>query len=86
VKEIRLLELPNAGVCCGFGGPFSVKFDQLSTSMAAEKVNSVLETGATHIISTEFSCLMHLDSYIRKHRLPLKTIHLAEVLANGWNE
>ncbi|MDQ7949808.1 MAG: (Fe-S)-binding protein, partial [Pedobacter sp.] len=67
-----------------FGGTFAVKFDAISSAMAEQKVNNALEMEADYIISTDLSCLMHLDGYIKKNNLPVKTMHIADVLANGW--
>jgi L-lactate dehydrogenase complex protein LldE len=50
--------------------------------MAEQKVENALETGAEYIVSTEASCLMNIESYIKKQNLPIKTIHLADVLAS----
>ena len=36
-----------------------------------------------YIVSTDVSCLLHLQGYIDKHHLPLKTLHIADVLATG---
>jgi L-lactate dehydrogenase complex protein LldE len=52
--------------------------------MADQKINHALDTGATHIISTDLSCLMHLQGIISKKMLSLTTMHLADVLASGW--
>jgi L-lactate dehydrogenase complex protein LldE len=52
--------------------------------MSDQKVTNALQTGAQAIISTDLSCLMHLDGYIQKKNLPLQTFHLADVLAAGW--
>ena len=83
VKGLELIEAEDAEVCCGFGGTFSVKYEGLSSVMAEQKVNTALELGANFIISTDLSCLMHLEGYIRKNKLPIKTMHLADVLASG---
>ena len=50
--------------------------------MADQKVTNALETGAEYIISTDMSCLMHLEGIIRRQQLPLRVMHLAEIL-NG---
>ncbi|MBM3404012.1 MAG: (Fe-S)-binding protein [Bacteroidetes bacterium] len=84
VQGLELLEMKNRDVCCGFGGTFSVKFEPVSTAMAEQKVKFALETGAKYIISTDSSCLMHLQGYIDKHQISLKTIHIIDVLASGW--
>lgn len=84
VKGLELIEMAENETCCGFGGSFAVKFEAISIAMADQKVNHALNTGAEYIISTDLSCLMHLDGYITKKELPIKTMHIADVLASGW--
>ncbi len=84
VKGLDLREMKNNDVCCGFGGTFSVKFEPISTAMAEQKVKNALATGAEYIVSTDSSCLMHQQAYIDKHALPIKTIHVIDILASGW--
>ena len=81
VEGLELLEMTDVETCCGFGGTFAVKFEAISTSMASQKVNNALAVGAEYIISTDVSCLMHLKAYAEKQNLPIKTLHLADVLA-----
>ncbi len=84
VKGLELIELNDVETCCGFGGTFAVKFESISAAMGQQKVNNAMETGAEILISTDASCLLHLQGYIDKQKLPLKTMHLADVLASGW--
>lgn len=81
VKGLEIIEMEDSDVCCGFGGTFSVKHQVISTAMAQQKIDNALKTGAEYIISTEGSCLMHLQSYIEKNNIPIKTIHIADLLA-----
>jgi len=82
VKGLEIIEMKNTNVCCGFGGTFSVKNESISTAMAEQKIQNALDTEAEYLVSTEASCLMHLDGYIKKHDLPIKTIHIADILAS----
>lgn len=84
VLGLEMVELKHNETCCGFGGTFAVKFDAISSAMAQQKVEYALEAGADYIISTDSSCLLHLQSYIDKNNIPLQTMHLADVLASGW--
>lgn len=84
VKKLDLVEMKDTDVCCGFGGTFSVKFEAISTAMAEQKIHNAIETGAEYVVSTDSSCLMHLDGYIKRHKLPVKVIHIIDVLASGW--
>lgn len=81
VKSLELIEMANTNVCCGFGGTFSAKFHHISTAMTEQKVENALKTGAEYIVSTEASCIMNIEAYIRKQKLPIKAIHLADILA-----
>lgn len=83
VRGLELIEMDNLETCCGFGGTFSAKFHSISTAMTEQKVEHAIKTGAEYIVSTEASCLMNIEAYIKKQKLPVKTIHLADVLANS---
>ncbi|MEO5995680.1 MAG: (Fe-S)-binding protein [Chitinophagaceae bacterium] len=82
VAGLELMEMKDVETCCGFGGTFAVKFEPISIGMADQKVQNALATGADYIISTDLSCLMHLDGYIRHQGLNIKTMHIADVLAS----
>lgn len=84
VKGLELIEMNETEICCGFGGTFAVKYHDISLAMADQKIGNALNTGATHIISTDLSCLMHLQGIISKKSIPLTTLHIADVLASGW--
>jgi L-lactate dehydrogenase complex protein LldE len=84
VKGLELIEMNDVETCCGFGGTFAVKFDAISIAMADQKIDNALNTGAEYLISTDMSCLMHVDGCIQHQQKNLKVIHLADVLASGW--
>lgn len=84
VKGLELVEMKDVETCCGFGGTFAVKFDAISIGMADQKTRNAMDTGAEMIISTDLSCLMHIDGYAKGKQLPVKTMHIADVLACGW--
>jgi L-lactate dehydrogenase complex protein LldE len=84
VEGLELIEMKDTDICCGFGGSFAVKFDTISVSMADQKIESALTTDADYLISTDMSCLMHLDGRMKHNGQSLKVVHLAEVLASGY--
>jgi L-lactate dehydrogenase complex protein LldE len=61
-----------------------VKFEGISTAMAEQKVQNAMNVKADYIISTDSSCLLQLQAYIEKNQLPIKTMHLVDVLTSGW--
>src|SRR5690606_2873520 len=84
VQGLEMVEMKECETCCGFGGTFAVKFEPISIGMAQTKVQSALDTGAQYMITTDVSCMMHVQGYINENQLPIKTMHIADVLAAGW--
>lgn len=84
VEGLQLIETDDCEVCCGFGGTFAVKFEAISTGMAEQKIHHAIEKGVQYIISTDSSCLLHLEGYLKKQGIAIQTIHIADVLASGW--
>ncbi|MEU8774510.1 (Fe-S)-binding protein [Streptomyces sp. NPDC048606] len=82
VKGLDLVELPGAEECCGFGGTFALKNPDVSTAMGTDKLRNALETGADVLCGADNSCLTHLDGLLRRADAPLRTLHLAEILAS----
>ncbi len=81
VRGIQLLKMPEEGICCGYGGMFSQHFEPISSALAKRKIENALSVGAEYIVSTDTACLLHLQSYIDKHKLPIECIHIVDVLA-----
>jgi L-lactate dehydrogenase complex protein LldE len=81
VRGLELVEMKEE-VCCGFGGTFAVKFPMISSAMGEVKCAQASETGAEYIVSSDSSCLMHIQGLADKQGRKLKTIHLAEVLTS----
>lgn len=85
VKGLQIKEMEDTETCCGFGGTFAAKFEPISMGMAESKVNNALATHADYLISTDMSCLMHMQGYIEKQNKNLKVMHIVDVLASGWD-
>jgi L-lactate dehydrogenase complex protein LldE len=81
VRGLRLVELPAAAECCGFGGTFAMKNADTSIAMGADKARHVRDTGAEILVAGDNSCLMHIGGLLSRGRSGVRTMHLAEVLA-----
>src|SRR5207248_6517695 len=81
VRGLTLAELPDAEVCCGFGGTFALKNAEVSTAMLADKMRNVLATGAEVCTAGDSSCLMHIGGGLSRLRAGVRAVHLAEILA-----
>jgi L-lactate dehydrogenase complex protein LldE len=82
---ITLVELSRPDECCGFGGTFAVGEEAVSCMMGRDRVHDHLQAGAEIITAGDMSCLMHLEGLIRRDRLPLRVMHIAELLIEAMD-
>lgn len=82
VRDIHLVELPDAEVCCGFGGMFAVKNAAVSGAMLADKAANIGRTGAGVCTAGDASCLMHIGGGLTRLHSETRAVHLAEILAS----
>jgi L-lactate dehydrogenase complex protein LldE len=82
VRGIDLVSLENLDRCCGFGGTFSIKNAEVSSAMLADKLGDVVKTRAEYCTALDNSCLMHLGGALHRQFAPMRTLHLAQILAS----
>jgi L-lactate dehydrogenase complex protein LldE len=83
VRGLTLEPLPRAEDCCGFGGTFAVKMDELSAAMASDKAAQVASTQASYLVGTDMGCLMNISGVMEKRGMKVEALHLAELLDRG---
>lgn len=81
VRGLEIAELTRPDECCGFGGTFAVGEPAISVKMGRDRLRDFTSHGAQAVVSTDMSCLMHLDGLARRERVGLPMFHVAEVLA-----
>jgi L-lactate dehydrogenase complex protein LldE len=81
VRGLQLDELPNAEVCCGFGGTFCVKYPEISTRMVSDKAADIEATGADLLLAGDLGCLMNMAGRLKRQGSRVEARHVAEVLA-----
>lgn len=81
IKGLTFVELGEKEQCCGFGGIFSVRKTDESIEMGIRKLDLAVEKGVDYILSTDTSCLMHLDAIAKRNNYSVKVIHLVDFLA-----
>jgi L-lactate dehydrogenase complex protein LldE len=82
VDGLKLVEFRNPEECCGFGGMFSVKFPDISTAMALDKIDRIVQSGAQALVANDCGCLMQLGGAMHRRGVKIEVRHLAEVLAS----
>lgn len=81
VRDIELVELERAEACCGFGGLFAIKYAQISGGIMQEKIDCIKRSKAEVVVASDMGCLMHIAGGLSRQRVPVRTMHIAEVLA-----
>jgi L-lactate dehydrogenase complex protein LldE len=79
VAGAELVEMEPGESCCGFGGTFSVKYPEVSVAILDRKLETLQKVDA--IVSGDVSCLMQIGGRLSRLRSPIRTLHLAELLA-----
>jgi L-lactate dehydrogenase complex protein LldE len=81
VAGLKLVELPGAEVCCGFGGTFCVKYPEISDKMVGAKADDIVATGADTLLAGDLGCLMNMAGKLKRDGHAVRVRHVAEVLA-----
>jgi L-lactate dehydrogenase complex protein LldE len=81
VRGIEFVEMESPDTCCGFGGTFSVKYAEISNAILQEKLDRIARSRADYVVANDSSCLMQIAGGLSRAPLPIKTMHLAELLA-----
>jgi len=81
VAGLKLAEMTEPEVCCGFGGTFCVKYPDISTRMVADKTRDIAATGADTLLAGDMGCLLNMAGRLHREGSAIKVRHVAEVLA-----
>jgi L-lactate dehydrogenase complex protein LldF len=81
VAGVDVVPLPEAEVCCGFGGSTSVRNPELAAGVLDRKLGRVDGTGAPILITDNPGCILHLRGGVHATGRDVEVLHLAEYLA-----
>src|SRR5262249_46483350 len=86
VQGLRLAEMREANVCCGFGGTFCVKYPEISNAIVGKKADAIVATGADLLLAGDLGCLMNMAGKLQREGATIQARHVAEVLAGTTDE
>ncbi len=86
VEGLRLAEMAEPEICCGFGGTFCVKYPDISTRMVSDKCRDIAASGAGTLLAGDLGCLLNMAGRLKREGSPVKVRHVAEVLAGMAND
>jgi L-lactate dehydrogenase complex protein LldE len=80
LKNVKLVELQRESECCGFGGTFAVKQPAISAAMVMDKVQDIVDSGASTVVSGDCGCLMNITGAMTHLGASIAGKHLAEFI------
>lgn len=80
LHNVTLCEMKDTEVCCGFGGTFCVKYPEISTKIAGDKIANIKATGASTLVGGDLGCLLHLSGRLKREGVDIKVCHVTELL------
>ncbi|CAI9410065.1 Lactate utilization protein A [Pleomorphomonas sp. T1.2MG-36] len=81
VDGLAIKEMRDPEACCGFGGTFCVKYDEISNAIVERKVADVRATGADLLLAGDLGCLLNIAGKLKREGSRVEVRHVAEVLA-----
>lgn len=81
VEGLKLIEMREADVCCGFGGTFCVKYPAISNEIVEKKTENIEACGAGTLLAGDLGCLMNMAGKLKRQGSSVEARHVAEVLA-----
>ena len=81
VEGLALKEMPEADVCCGFGGTFCVKYSEISNEIVEKKTANIATSSADMLLAGDLGCLMNMAGKLKRQGAATEVRHVAEVLA-----
>jgi glycolate oxidase iron-sulfur subunit len=80
IPGLTLVEVPDAGTCCGSAGVYNLLQPAAASELGARKAESVQSTGARLLISANPGCSMQIASALAERGQDIAVAHTAEVL------
>jgi glycolate oxidase iron-sulfur subunit len=80
IPELTLVEVPDAGTCCGSAGVYNLLQPGAARELGARKAESVQSTGAPLLISANPGCSLQIASALAERGQSIAVAHTAEVL------
>ena len=82
VRGIQFVEMKDSDRCCGFGGSFSLKYEDISSAILEDKVRNIVDSGADTVVGCDMGCLMNIEGMLNRTNPSIRTLHIAQLLSS----
>ncbi len=81
VDGLKIQEMKDSDICCGFGGLFCVKYSDISNAIVSKKTDNIIASKADMLLAGDLGCLMNMAGKLKRQGSDIEVRHVAEVLA-----
>ena len=80
IPGLNLVELPDAGTCCGSAGVYNLLQPEAASELGARKAQAVLDAGAPLLVSANPGCSLQIAAALADRGEQVAVAHVAEML------
>ena len=80
IPNLRLVEIADAGMCCGSAGTYNIDQPEIAAELARRKVESILAAEPDLVVSGNIGCITQLRQELARQEKALPMMHIAEAL------
>lgn len=79
----KLIEMPEADICCGCGGSFTITQQDLSKQIGTKKRNNIIASQAECVATGCPACMMQISDMLARNGDNIAVKHSIEIIAEG---
>jgi glycolate oxidase iron-sulfur subunit len=85
IPGLDLVELRDAGVCCGSAGVYNLLQPEAAAALGTRKADSVIAADASLLVSANPGCTLQISAALAAKGVTMRTAHIAEILDASIN-
>ena len=84
VPNLRLLNIADAGMCCGSAGTYNIDQPEIAAELGRRKVESILAAAPDLVVSGNIGCITQMRQQLAQQKKALPVMHIAELLFDAY--
>jgi glycolate oxidase iron-sulfur subunit len=84
IPGLDLREMRHPDRCCGSAGVYSLTQPAMSLKLMDARAKEARNTGASAIVTANPGCMAQMETAVRRHKLPMRVLHVIELLDRAY--
>jgi len=86
IPGLEMMELTDSDTCCGSAGTYNIEQPEIAEKLGKRKVQGVVDTAATAVVSGNIGCLVQIEKYLRTRTDRVAILHTVQVLDRAYRK